>query len=122
MSVYVVVFVVGFFIGVVVTMLVHHAMQPSGLKVAESAFAAEDKVTADAKAKREALAASQKEAHDAIDKLTPEEVDAVLNGPATLADVLRRRLQQGAAGFGQPTLGASVPSGNTTGAGPFRRV
>lgn len=54
-------------------------------------FAAEDKAVADSQKAVDAIAQRRDEAHAIIDQLTPEEIDSVLNGPASLDDVVRAR-------------------------------
>jgi hypothetical protein len=67
-------------------------------------FAAEDKAADDSQKAVDAIAQRRDEAHAIIDQLTPDEIDSVLNGAATLDDVVRARA---VANSGKPPSSAS---------------
>ncbi len=69
------------------------------------AFAAEDKARDETTKAVKVIDAKRDQAHATIDQLTPEEIDLVLNGSATLDDVMRKRAAA-TADHGDPTIGS----------------
>jgi len=81
----------GALLAFVVLLVAQAAQKEQAGAVAGRAFDAEDKAQAATRAQLEAARAKRDQAHAAIDQLAPEEIDRVLNGSATLDDIMRER-------------------------------
>ncbi len=82
-------FFAGVAVGALIAFVALALAQAAGKKV--PGFAAEDDARAETQRKVEDIDQRKESAHAAIDTLTPDEVDLVLNGSATVDDILRRR-------------------------------
>ncbi len=101
-------FLAGVAVGALLAFIVLAIAQSASKEGATSqAFKAEDAARAETTKVVNAIDTKREQAHATIDQLTPEEIDLVLNGSATLDDVMRKRAAA-TAGHGEPVVDKPV--------------
>lgn len=99
-------FFAGCAVGALIAFVVLALAQSAGKQV--PGFAAQDRAREETERQVDLITERKEKAHADIDKLTPDEIDLVLNGFNTVADVLRERERRAAAAGNGPGDGVTV--------------